>query len=69
MGAVVMRNLGLLLALALVVFLVHKHLQTVPRGQVAGGAFSQETDATAGDSGGGSQFNDQFNLIPGNPSY
>jgi len=68
MGASTMRNIGLLLALAVVIFLVHKHLQTVPAGQPVGGTFSLETDDAAGDSGGGSRFNDQMNLIPGNPT-
>lgn len=68
MGASTMRNIGLLLALAVVIFLVHKHLQTAPAGQPVGGVYSQETDDTAGDSGGASRYNDQMNLIPGNPT-
>jgi len=43
-----MRNIGLLLALAVVIFLIHKHLQTAPKGNAPGGAYSAEMEDVVG---------------------
>lgn len=65
MSAFVMRNIGLLLAVALVVFLVHKHMQTVPTGVVVGGAFSAPDDGT----GMGNGLYAPMDIVAGNPNF
>lgn len=61
------RNIGFLLVIAFFVFLVWKHLQTAPVGTgFVGGPFSQESDITAGDTGGGAHFYDPASDIAGN---
>lgn len=62
-----MRTVGLLLALAVVVFLVHKHLQTAPvaGGVPVGGAFSTPTDGTAAGNG----LYSPEDVVAGNPNY
>lgn len=65
---ITMRNIGLLLALAVVVFLIHKHMQTAPvvGGQVVGGAFSTPDDS--GSFGDSNAFL-AADMVAGNPNY
>lgn len=67
MSGKMMRTVGLLLALAVVVFLVHKHLQTAPvaHNHQVGGAFSIPTDGTAAGNG----MYSPEDLVAGNPNY
>lgn len=64
---ITMRNIGLLLALAVVVFLIHKHMQTAPvvGAQVVGGAFSAPDDGT----GFGNGLYAAGDMVAGNPNF
>ena len=65
MGAIVARNIGLLLALALVGFLVWKHMQTAPTvAGISAAGFSAPDDVNYGNG-----MYQNLDLVAGNPNY